>query len=141
MVVDLDKFSGEPKTVAEHLPSLSKSNPVEVFENVSSASLAGSKRKKNADIVNKLNENNLIEIFENVSSASLGDAMKESVGNPVDEEIYMGCRCPPACKCKKFSIGLKVQMEAPKGPVLDNSEEIASLSCCCDIGLDIPISD
>jgi hypothetical protein len=67
--------------------------------------------------------------------------MKESDMNPISEEMYMGCCCPPTCRCKQFSIGLKVKMEEPKGPTLDSSEEVASLACCCDIGLDITISD
>ena len=118
MAENMDNFSGEPRALAEHLMySLSKNDSSELLENVCSSSVSG-----------EINRDN---------------SMKKSAGNTADDgEISMGCHCPPTCRCKKFSIGIKVQTEEPKGPTLDTSEEIASVSCCCDIELmDIPISD
>ena len=133
MAEDLDTSSGEPRTLAEHLMhSLGEKSPDMVLDNVISTGVSDNSN------LDEQSKNNFIEVFE--SSASFG--MDSSGGNPVDEGVYMGCRCPPTCRCKKFSVGLKVQMEEPKGPTLNASEEIASVSCCCDIGLmDIPISD
>lgn len=66
------------------------------------------------------------EIFERTNS----------LGCSVDEEIVsIGCRCPPACRCKTFSIGLKVQETELKGPSLNASKEIGSLPCCCNVEL------
>ena len=126
--------------MADHLDDLSDANLNEIFKSVSPAN-KNSNVTANAEILDKINGKSFTEIFENVSSARLANAIKEKSVNPSSEEIYMGCRCPPTCRCKKFSVGLKMQAEELKGPLLDSSEEIASLSCCCDIELDIYISD
>lgn len=91
---------------------------------------------ENVGILEKINGSNLVEIFQNVSADSLGDVMKNGGFNPECDEIFMGCRCPPTCRCKKFSIGLKVQMEESKGPILDPTQKVATLPCCCGIGFD-----
>lgn len=126
----------KPINMADPLDELSDA----IFESVSPINKK-SNVTANAEILDKMKEKSFTEIFENVSSASLANAIKEKSVNPNSEEIYMGCRCPPTCRCKKFSVGLKMQAEELKGPLLDSSEEIASLSCCCDIELDIYISD
>ena len=130
----------EPISRADHLDKLSDADLSEIFESVSPANTK-SDVTTNPEILDKMAEKSFTEIFEHVSSARLAKTIKEKSVNPNTEEIYMGCRCPPSCRCKKFSVGLKMQAEEVKGPLLDSSEEIASLSCCCDTELDIYISE
>ena len=116
MVKIPDKLSVEPRTLKHDLNNFS-----EIRENTASEILNTSKQE-NAITGKKTNETDLIDGEESY--------------------MYMGCRCPPSCRCKQFSIGLEVQTEKPKASILDSAQEIATLSCCCDIELqDVTISE
>lgn len=65
------------------------------------------------------------------SAALLKSSIDESYDKTVEVED-VSCRCPPTCKCKRFSLSLEVQTNETIGSLFKSSEEISCISCCCD---------
>ena len=79
---------------------------------------------------NEISESQLIsENYAEPNCAILRNATKE----------YLGCRCPPSCACKKFTIAVNVSCENSENSST-NFREIGTLPCCCDFQLDKAVS-
>lgn len=110
--------------------SLKKHLPCKIQTQQTDTKAIGDDTQEREKQMKKCDMTEINELTENGNSNGSSEIQKrseksgENYGNNTPR--YLGCRCPPSCSCKKFTIALNVNSQNSKS----RFKEVASLSCC-----------